>query len=255
MSQKAKSPAKPRYLQVCDELVAMIREGQVKVGDMLPTELELCDRFNISRHTAREALRRIENMGLVERRRGSGTRVTAQRAAVVYNQFVESLDELLQYGQATRLTIDKTQYSPVPPELADDLGREPGEKVIHLTGVRSQRDEVPPQALCVTDIWIPRAGKVQARHLLDLDQCERALYRLLDFSRLSRVKQTLSADDLSEESARKLDAEPGSASLVISRRYFDLGNRLILLAISTHPRDRFRYSTELAADRRHETGN
>lgn len=250
MQKKRKKAAKPRYLQVADELIAMIRDGKVEVGQMLPTELELCQQFGISRHTAREALRRIEAMGLVDRKRGSGTRVTARRSAVVYNQFVENLEELLQYGQATRLIVRESREDPVPEELAGLLGCEPGVKMLHLSSIRYQRDDDAPLALCTTEIWVPRAGNRQREQLLDPEQAVRTIYRKLDVHRLSRVRQTLSADELGREEAELLDAEAGMAALVVTRRYYDRRNRLILLAISTHPRDRFRYSTELTANRR-----
>ncbi|MCH8479355.1 MAG: GntR family transcriptional regulator [Wenzhouxiangella sp.] len=247
MAKEKGSKQAPRYLQVCNELVDMIRTGDVPVGDMLPTELELCERFEISRHTAREALRRVEDMGLVERKRGSGTRVTAREAPVVYNQYVANLDELMQYGQATRLALCSSARDPVPGHLASALACKPGDPMLHLVGLRSFRDHDSAPPICVTEIWIPRATPSQAKALLDLDQSERALYRILDFSRLSRVRQTLSADNLNARDAQLLAADPDSAALVINRRYHDLADQLILMAITTHPKERFRYSTELTA--------
>lgn len=250
MSVNKLADGRPRYLQVCDELVAMIRGGSVAIGDMLPTELELCEKFDISRHTAREALRRVEAMGLVERRRGSGTRVKAKFAPVVYNQFVDSLEGLLQYGKATRLVIQSTRLSTVPEALNDELELAPGQEIPHLTGIRYQRDQDPPLALCYVELWAPSASEEQTRRLLDMDRSERALYDLLDFMNLSRVSQTLSADAMDRKLAKTLDAEPGSAALVVIRRYYDLAERLVLLTISTHPKKRFRYTTELTAYKR-----
>src|SRR3546814_19168491 len=64
--------SQPRYLEVADALLADIMAGQFPVGTMLPTEIELCGRFDVSRFTVREALRRLDEMGLVSRRQGSG---------------------------------------------------------------------------------------------------------------------------------------------------------------------------------------
>lgn len=250
MKKKRRKNEKPLYLQVTEELTAMIRDGKVKVGQMLPTEQELSRQFDISRHTAREALRRIETMGLVERKRGSGTRVTAQHSPVVYNQFVESLEDLLQYGQATHMSVRESREDRVPAELAGALGCETGTEMVHLSAIRYQRDENPPLALCSTEIWVPQPGRRQREELLDIKRAQRAIYRKLDLQRLSRVRQTLSAEELGKENAGLLDAEVGAAALVISRHYYDRRNRLILLAISMHPSDRFRYSSELTAHRR-----
>lgn len=52
--------------------------GRYGHGDRLPPERELSDHFGASRGTIREALRRLEEMGLVIRRIGSGTFVNHQ---------------------------------------------------------------------------------------------------------------------------------------------------------------------------------
>lgn len=250
MSASKPIDGRPRYLQVCDALVAMIRQGSVAIGDMLPTELELCEQFGVSRHTAREALRRVEAMGLVERRRGSGTRVKAKFAPIVYNQFVDSLEGLLQYGKATRLVIQHAEIRAVPEELAEELGVAAGVPIPHLTGIRFQRDQDPPLALCYVELWVPAASREQVKALLDLARSERTLYELLDFMHLSRVSQTLSADAMDQNTAKILGADVGGPALVVIRRYYDLTERLILLTISTHPKDRFCYTAELTAYKR-----
>jgi len=67
----------PRYYQVSNILAKRIEEGKYKVGDLMPTEIELCNEFDISRYTVREALRRLAEAGLVRRRQGSGTQISA----------------------------------------------------------------------------------------------------------------------------------------------------------------------------------
>lgn len=241
---------RPRYLQVCDQVVAMIRDGSVAIGDRLPTELQLCEQFDISRHTAREALRRVEAMGLVERRRGSGTRVKARFAPIVYNQFVDSLEGLLQYGKATRLVIQHAEIKPVPEQLAEELEVAAGTNVPHLTGIRYQRDQDPPLALCFVELWVPAATPEQRERLLDLRRSERTLYDVLDFMHLSRVSQTLSADSMDATMAKMLGAKADGPALVVTRRYHDLREQLTLMSISTHPKDRFRYTAALTPYKR-----
>ena len=45
-------------------LMKEVGDGKFPIGSMLPTELELCERFDVSRYTIREALRRLEEIGL-----------------------------------------------------------------------------------------------------------------------------------------------------------------------------------------------
>jgi GntR family transcriptional regulator of arabinose operon len=76
----------PKYQQLIDYLVGMIRDGRILPGQQLPTEMELAHRFDISRHTVRNALNKLEHNGLIVRRQGMGTfcreRVSAERRIV-----------------------------------------------------------------------------------------------------------------------------------------------------------------------------
>ena len=65
----------PKYLQVADILRKEIAEGVFRDGQTLMTEEELRFRFNVSRQTVRQAIALLEDDGLVDRRRGSGTYV------------------------------------------------------------------------------------------------------------------------------------------------------------------------------------
>jgi GntR family transcriptional regulator, transcriptional repressor for pyruvate dehydrogenase complex len=59
-------------VRIAEELKASIRRGDLRPGDRLPPERQLAENFKVSRATAREALRTLEVMGLVEIRVGAG---------------------------------------------------------------------------------------------------------------------------------------------------------------------------------------
>ncbi|GHB29765.1 FadR/GntR family transcriptional regulator [Salinicola rhizosphaerae] len=61
--------------QIAQQLESLITQGRIEVGDKLPTESQLCDMFGVSRTAVREAIAHLKSMGLVETRRGIGTRV------------------------------------------------------------------------------------------------------------------------------------------------------------------------------------
>ncbi|WP_136057636.1 FadR/GntR family transcriptional regulator, partial [Candidatus Halocynthiibacter alkanivorans] len=74
--------AKSRTQEVLEALVRMIDAAGLEVGDQLPAETALSEQLGVGRSTIREALNRWEGLGLVKRRRGSGTFLTANiRAA------------------------------------------------------------------------------------------------------------------------------------------------------------------------------
>lgn len=73
MSQEAL----PLYLQIADELRQNIQDAVFKVGDRLPTETELSERFGVNRHTLRRAMEVLRNEGIVDVERGRGTFVVS----------------------------------------------------------------------------------------------------------------------------------------------------------------------------------
>jgi GntR family transcriptional regulator len=66
----------PRYLMIADDLRDQIDSGKIPRGSQLPTETELRERYEASRNTIRDAIKRIVSEGLVETRPGQGTFVT-----------------------------------------------------------------------------------------------------------------------------------------------------------------------------------
>lgn len=70
----------PKHRRIFETLEAEIRTGRFKRGDRMPSEAELVGRFGASRITVGRAVRDLQLAGLVTRRAGSGTYVSAPRA-------------------------------------------------------------------------------------------------------------------------------------------------------------------------------
>jgi GntR family transcriptional regulator len=66
----------PLYRTIADDLEEQIRSGRLTQGSQLPTEAELRDKYNASRNTIRDAIKRLTGMGLIETRQGKGTFVS-----------------------------------------------------------------------------------------------------------------------------------------------------------------------------------
>jgi DNA-binding FadR family transcriptional regulator len=65
--------------QVADAVCAMLRSGEYRVGDRLPSEQELGVELSVSRSTVREAVRELTALGVLEIRHGRGTYVRSLR--------------------------------------------------------------------------------------------------------------------------------------------------------------------------------
>lgn len=79
------------YQKAVDCICSEIGNGSISVGDRLPTERMLAEKLGISRNSTREALRSLENMGIVESVRGSGNYYTGN----VSKKFTQMIRTLL----------------------------------------------------------------------------------------------------------------------------------------------------------------
>ena len=58
-------------------LIGLLKQKKLKVGDSIPTELELVEKLNVSRTVIREALLRLRMMGLIESKKKKGSVITS----------------------------------------------------------------------------------------------------------------------------------------------------------------------------------
>jgi GntR family transcriptional repressor for pyruvate dehydrogenase complex len=68
------------YHEIVDQIRDLISAGRIKPGDRLPPERELAELFKASRNSVRDAIRVLEQMGLIESRQGDGTYVRSVSA-------------------------------------------------------------------------------------------------------------------------------------------------------------------------------
>ncbi|MEE3623507.1 GntR family transcriptional regulator [Nitrospirillum sp. BR 11752] len=232
----------PRYRQVAQILRAAIGNGTYKVGELLPGEIELCALHDISRHTARDALRLLTQEGLVVRRRRAGTVVTARPGPAMFVQPLGGFQDLLQYAGEARLKI--IYYGVAPADgLAATLNLAPedwrelrgyrgsGAQTVGLARMLIRKDCAPTAT--EIDNASSVAGAIEARFGVVAD----------------RVDQRISAMTLTPLLAQLLGAPPGDAALHTQRQYRDAPGRLFLATETVHPAGRFAYVTSYTRER------
>ena len=69
----------PLYYQLKQEIKTSILRGNFKEGDLIPSERELSEKYNLSSTTVRRALNDLVQEDLLERKAGKGTFVRTQR--------------------------------------------------------------------------------------------------------------------------------------------------------------------------------
>lgn len=129
------SDARARYLQIAHDLERDIRNAY-RLGDFLPSELVLAERFGVNRHTLRRAIDELVDAGVVERRRGRGTAVIDP--ATIYpirsrTRFTETLES---QGRDVASRILDRRLATADAVTASDLDLDEGDPVIELDVLR-----------------------------------------------------------------------------------------------------------------------
>ena len=69
----------PLYMQLKEKIVEKIHTGQWVAGSKIPTEHQLCQEYQLSRITVRQALESLANDGYIVRQQGRGTFVSSPK--------------------------------------------------------------------------------------------------------------------------------------------------------------------------------
>lgn len=67
------------YIKIHNQIKRDIENHVYQVGDRIPAERQLAVKFGVSRMTLRQAIKTLEDEGILERRLGSGTYVASQK--------------------------------------------------------------------------------------------------------------------------------------------------------------------------------
>jgi GntR family transcriptional regulator len=109
--------ATPRYEEIADELRRIV--ATLPPGARVPSEAELCERFEVSRMTARHAVDQLVRDHLVERRRGAGTFVAAPRIHRLLGSPLSFTEAMRVKGlTASSQLIQRGPVDPTPEEAA-----------------------------------------------------------------------------------------------------------------------------------------
>lgn len=242
-TRTSRKTGQPRYRQLADELIGEIRGGRLRVGQSLPGEIELGERFSVSRHTVREALRMLEELGLIARHQGVGTVVTARESSESYVQMVRSPAQLMQYPPDTRLAVVGSGEVVASRATARLLGCTTGSRWFRIQAVRRQQPDGP--AICWSDIYVlpEYASVVEA-----IGRRPPPIYELIERrfdEKVDTVHVDLFAGSVAPARAAALGVEAGVPSLNVVRRYTGRSRRVFEVSVSEHPAGRFTYSLEL----------
>ena len=126
----------PLYKQLKDLLLQEIKEGIYKANQKIPTELELREKYQISRMTVRKALAELVEEGVLAKKQGKGTFV-CQRKVTKDMKKLQSFSEMCAHmGMKAGGRMLENRLEPASEKIARLLNVEKGSQVIYISRVR-----------------------------------------------------------------------------------------------------------------------
>jgi DNA-binding GntR family transcriptional regulator len=240
----------PMYRHIADDLRTQITNGQLKPNEKLATEGDLSDKYEASRNTVREAIRRLTDEGLLESRPGQGTFVSRK-----VDPFVTTLTADPKTGFGGGETA--TYLSKVREEHREPTSTVPRVEVVPANDVVAGLLGTPPGSQVV--------GRSQDRYIDGIPWSRQTSFYLMEFITKGATK-LLMATDVEEGIVRYLADEIGvrqtgyrdwitgrlatddeqvffgighnAAVFVASRVAFDQNNKPMRLTVTIFPVDR-----------------
>jgi GntR family transcriptional regulator len=228
--------AAPLYRGLRATLMAEIASGKFQVGSRFPTDYELCARFRVSRHTVREALRSLQDEGMLVRQPGSGTIVTARPGAPRYVHTIESLEQLYSNARTARLAIHHIRWIRLGQRLAGELERPLGERWLQVSGLRTIGEMTRPQSW--VEVFVAARFGAIRDEIIGEEPIHQHLERRFDLQ-IAAIDMRLSAIPLAPTVAHLLRADAGSPGLLIRRRYLIEAGEPIEMSLSLQPGDQY----------------
>jgi DNA-binding GntR family transcriptional regulator len=234
---------KTRYAEIHGALAAGIRSGRYPVGGRLPTEAELCRAYGVSRHTVREAIRRLADQGLIARQPGVGSIVLRRTRSGGFTQRISALQDLLAYVKTAQLEILEARdirASAAEARLLKCRRGEAWHRLVALKHLRGARRAVA-YVLAYVHQDHPALRAVLDRRGVELHQFIEDKIG----EPIVTVEQEFSAKPLRGRESDALGVKAGYAGFVIARRYLTRKGDAVLVTSTTFPHHRMNYSMSL----------
>ena len=215
-AQLNRSSKIPLYHQLYEILRAKIIDGKWPMGAMIPPESELCERYQVSQITARQALDNLVNDGLIYRQRGRGSFVAQPAIETSLTRIISFTEDMRGRGYEPSSRVIFSGLAAATPAVAHKLQIEPGEALARLDRLRyADNQPLSVERASLVHKYCP--GVLEGDY--EVDSLRAALLGKYGLQ-LVRAEQSIRAVAASEELADLLSVKPGDPLLGIERVSF-----------------------------------
>ena len=207
----------PMYIKIHNQIKREIENHNYKVGSKIPAERQLAQKFGVSRMTLRQAIKTLEDEGILEQRVGSGTYVANQKVQEKMSGIMSFTDITHANGQTPSSKLISYRFGKPSLSEMERLDLDDTQEVLRMERIR-YADDVP---ICYEVVSIPHSL------ILNMSKADISshLYQTLEKSgyTIGRVTEYISAAVANENAARLLDAKKGEA-LITRLQVTELSN-------------------------------
>ena len=222
----------PRYYEI--EQVLRARIAELQPDDPLPSDAMLCEEFGVSRMTARNAVQRLSQEGLVYRVPGRGTFVAEPPVHRQAGHLLSFSEEMRRRGRVPTSRLLAREVREPGPAEASRLQLEPGAEVVAVSRLRVADDE----PVAIEEAVLPATLAPVILHAdLERGSLHDALVEGGHVPAMGRAR--LGAEPAGPKDALLLDVSEGSPLLVEKRVIHDQEGRPLELCESRYAGARY----------------
>ena len=130
----------PLYHQLKEQIKQNILNGNYKEGDLIPSERELSDTYNLSSTTIRRALNDLVQENFLERKAGKGTFVHMRKVKRDLRKVIGFTKNIQQMGLVPSTRVISKKIANANVYARKCLGLEKGDKIVRLERLRLAND-------------------------------------------------------------------------------------------------------------------
>ena len=232
------------YFQLKELILSEIKNGSYNSDDLIPTEKELSDIFQISRTTVRQAITELVQEGWLYRIKSKGTFVSKPK---INQSFIQALgsfnDQIVGSGRTPTTLLLDCKVINAPEHVSTALMLQPKEKVIYIHRKRS----VDNEPIVMVKTYLPYK---KCSFVMEHDMEKESLYPILanrEDTRIHKIKRLIEAVDATAYEIKNLNVKRGKAIQQFISTGFNMFDEPIEYSLARYRGDRNSFEVVTAA--------
>lgn len=242
MKKVDKSSSVSLHIQLKSIIKNMIESGELKEGDVILPEREICKEQKISRMTVNKAINALVSEGVLYRIQGKGTFVAQKKKKYQFNNVMGFTEVMKRRGIDIKTDIIKFEILNPNEDIMCKLGiSNPKENVYKI--IRLRYVEEGPFVYEIAYIPEKVCGGM-TKGMLD----NNSLYKILESEygyKVARVEQIIDPVEINGKISEKLQCETGRLGLNIQRTSYTSDDRIIEYTVSIIRSDKYQYEISI----------